>query len=282
MCCASPRWGQPLVQEPQQVLARTQGMRRAHVAQAWPDREVGIRNGGRIVRGADTCSTVGSVGKDNERPELQRLLILRELFLQSRKPADHRAMQVRRRVLRLVGAKFFDAARVVAHPELSLAGGAVRGWDRRNAYYFQLISSLAEHYGFDVETPFEELPEEIRDIILYGSRGEEIRFRYLNEHRGSVERRHSFEGIISNMQRRYRETESNVVREELARYLGNQPCPDCGGARLNEAARHVLPEQAKPGWDCVLTGRKDVTANRDFADLKSDLRQALARVHAKS
>jgi excinuclease ABC subunit A len=136
--------------------------------------------------------------------------------------------------------QFFDAARVVAHPELSLAGGAVRGWDRRNAYYFQLISSLAEHYDFDVETPFEELPEEIRDIILYGSRGEEIRFRYLNEHRGSVERRHTFEGIISNMQRRYRETESNVVREELARYLGNQPCPDCGGARLNEAARHVL------------------------------------------
>jgi excinuclease ABC subunit A len=136
--------------------------------------------------------------------------------------------------------QFFDAARVVAHPELSLAGGAVRGWDRRNAYYFQLISSLAEHYGFDVETPFEELPEDIRDIILYGSRGEEIRFRYLNEHRGSVERRHTFEGIISNMQRRYRETESNVVREELARYLGNQPCPDCGGTRLNEAARHVL------------------------------------------
>jgi excinuclease ABC subunit A len=136
--------------------------------------------------------------------------------------------------------QFFDAERIVAHPELSLAGGAVRGWDRRNAYYFQLINSLAAHYGFDVETPFGELPEDIRDIILYGSRGEVIRFRYLNERRGSVERRHPFEGIISNMQRRYRETESNVVREELARYLGNQPCPDCGGARLNEAARHVM------------------------------------------
>jgi excinuclease ABC subunit A len=135
--------------------------------------------------------------------------------------------------------QFFDAERVVAHPELSLAGGAVRGWDRRNAYYFQLITSLAEHYGFDIETPFAELAEDIRNILLYGSRGEVIRFRYLNERRGSVERSHTFEGIISNMQRRYRETESNVVREELARYLGTQPCPGCCGARLNRAARHV-------------------------------------------
>jgi excinuclease ABC subunit A len=135
--------------------------------------------------------------------------------------------------------QFFDAARVVAHPELSLAGGAVRGWDRRNAYYFQLISALAEHYGFDIETPFEELPPDIRDCILHGSRGEVIRFRYLNERRGGVERKHAFEGIIPNMQRRYRETESSTVREELARYLSNQTCPDCNGARLNLAARHV-------------------------------------------
>ncbi len=135
--------------------------------------------------------------------------------------------------------QFFDAERVVAHPELSLAGGAVRGWDRRNAYYFQLITSLAEHYGFDIETPFAELPEDIRHILLYGSGGEVIRFRYLNERRGAVERSHPFEGIISNMQRRYRETESNVVREELARFLGSQPCPDCSGTRLNRAACHV-------------------------------------------
>jgi excinuclease ABC subunit A len=135
--------------------------------------------------------------------------------------------------------QFFDAERVVGHPELSLAGGAIRGWDRRNAYYFQLITSLAEHYDFDIETPFEELPENIRDILLYGSQGEVIRFRYLNERRGAVERKHPFEGIISNMQRRYRETESSTVREELARYLSNQACPDCHGARLNEAARHV-------------------------------------------
>jgi len=133
----------------------------------------------------------------------------------------------------------FDPERVIAHPELSLAGGAVRGWDRRNAYYFQLITALAEHYSFDIETPFAELPEAVRQFILFGSRGEVIRFRYLNERRGSVERKHPFEGIIPNMQRRYRETDSNVVREELARYLSTRPCPECRGARLNQAARHV-------------------------------------------
>jgi excinuclease ABC subunit A len=135
--------------------------------------------------------------------------------------------------------QFFDPERVVAHPELSLAGGAVRGWDRRNAYYFQLITALAAHYRFDIETPFNELPEDVRDIILHGSKGEVICFQYLNERRGAVERKHPFEGILTNMQRRYRETESNVVREELARYLSTRPCPDCGGARLNKAARHV-------------------------------------------
>jgi len=135
--------------------------------------------------------------------------------------------------------QFFDPARVVAHPELSLAGGAVRGWDRRNAYYFQLITSLAEHYGFDIETPFEELPEESQSVILFGSHGKDIRFRYLNERSGMVERTHPFEGIIPNMQRRYRETESSTVREELARYLGHQACPACEGTRLNLAARHV-------------------------------------------
>jgi excinuclease ABC subunit A len=135
--------------------------------------------------------------------------------------------------------QFFDHERVVAHPELSLAGGAVRGWDRRNAYYFQLISALARHYRFDIDTPFEELPQEIRDIILNGSRDEVISFQYLNERHGTIKRRHPFEGIIPNMQRRYRETESNVVREELARYLSTRPCPSCEGTRLNPAARHV-------------------------------------------
>ncbi len=135
--------------------------------------------------------------------------------------------------------QYFDPERVVGHPELSLTGGAVRGWDRRNAYYFQLISALAEHYGFDIDTPFEQLPEDIQEIILHGSKGEIISFKYLNERRGSTVRKHAFEGIISNMKRRYHETESSTVREELARYLSIQTCPDCHGSRLNQAACHV-------------------------------------------
>ncbi|GMQ87729.1 MAG: excinuclease ABC subunit UvrA [Gammaproteobacteria bacterium] len=134
----------------------------------------------------------------------------------------------------------FDPRRVVAHPHLSLAGGAVRGWDRRNAYYFQLISSLADHYSFDIETPFDELPEEAREVILYGSGKQVIEFRYLSERNGIKVKRHTFEGIIRNMERRYRETESSVVREELSRYLSTHPCPDCEGTRLNRAARHVF------------------------------------------
>ena len=134
----------------------------------------------------------------------------------------------------------FDPQRVVAHPHLSLAGGAVRGWDRRNAYYFQLISSLADHYGFDIDTPFEELPKKIQDVILYGSGKEVIEFQYINERSGFTVKRHPFEGILRNMERRYHETESSVVREELARYLSTHPCPDCGGTRLNRAARHVF------------------------------------------
>ncbi|GAB4359839.1 MAG: excinuclease ABC subunit UvrA [Gammaproteobacteria bacterium] len=135
--------------------------------------------------------------------------------------------------------QFFDPERVVAHPELSLAGGAVRGWDRRNAYYFSMICALAEHYGFDVEAPFETLPEKARQAILHGSGGEAIEFRYLNDRGGQVRRTHPFEGIIPNLERRYRETESSMVREELAKYLTVKPCPECGGSRLNTAARSV-------------------------------------------
>ncbi len=134
----------------------------------------------------------------------------------------------------------FDPRRVVAHPQNSLASGAVRGWDRRNAYYFQLISSLAEHYGFDIDTPFCELDEATREVILYGSGKQMIEFRYLNERHGVQIKRHTFEGVLRNMERRYRETESNVVREELARYLSTHPCPDCHGTRLNRSARHVF------------------------------------------
>jgi excinuclease ABC subunit A len=137
-------------------------------------------------------------------------------------------------------SQFFDPARVVAHPERSLAAGAVRGWDRRNAYYFQMILSLAKHYRFDVDTPWQDLPEAVREAVLYGSGEEAIAFRYLTDRGGTVTRTHRFEGIINNLQRRYRETESSMVREELARYISDQPCPDCGGQRLNRAARNVF------------------------------------------
>ncbi|MBV2119894.1 MAG: excinuclease ABC subunit UvrA [Candidatus Thiodiazotropha sp. (ex Ctena orbiculata)] len=139
--------------------------------------------------------------------------------------------------------QFFDPDKVVAHPELSLAGGAVRSWDRRNAYYFQMISSLGRHLKFDPETPWKKLPKKIQKIILHGSGSEAIEFSYHNERGRSVKKRHPFEGIIPNMQRRYRETESNAVREELTRYISSQPCPDCGGTRLNQAARHVFIKQ---------------------------------------
>ena len=136
--------------------------------------------------------------------------------------------------------QYFDPDRVAAHPHLSLAGGAIRGWDRRNAYYFQLVRSLAEHYGFDVETPFETLPARVRKAVLFGSGEEEIEFAYFDGRGGMKRRRHRFEGIIPNMERRYRETESGTVRDELSKYLGTHPCPRCKGTRLNEAARHVF------------------------------------------
>lgn len=135
---------------------------------------------------------------------------------------------------------FFDPQRVVRHAHLSLAGGAVRGWDRRNPYYFQLIQSLSEHYSFNIETPFESLPKSIQDIILYGSKNERIQFQYTNA-KGSESRwRHKFEGIIPNMQRRYLETESSAVREELGKFQSTRSCKTCEGTRLNEAARNVF------------------------------------------
>ena len=139
--------------------------------------------------------------------------------------------------------QFFDPALVVIHPELSLPGGAVRGWDRRNAYYFQLIKSLAKHYKFDIDTPFQDLDEATRQVILYGSGDVDIEFEYLNTSRTYKKRRHPFEGVIPNMQRRYLETDSVMVREELARYQSNKPCPDCNGTRLNRAARHVFIDE---------------------------------------
>ena len=136
--------------------------------------------------------------------------------------------------------QFFDASRVVRYPHLSLAGGAVRGWNRRNAYYFQLIQCLAAHYDFDIEVPYEELDEAHQKILLHGSGDEKIQFQYRTGRGAKFSRKHHFEGILPNLERRYRETESGMVREELAKYLSVQPCPTCDGARLNTAARNVF------------------------------------------
>lgn len=134
---------------------------------------------------------------------------------------------------------FFDPERVVAFPTLSLASGAIKGWDKRNQFYFQMLSGLAEHYGFDLETAFEELPVEARDVLLNGSDKEQITFKYINERGGFFTKTHTFEGILNNLQRRYRESDSNAVKEELSKYINSASCPDCGGTRLRREARHV-------------------------------------------
>jgi len=160
--------------------------------------------------------------------------------------------------------QFIDPARVVHHPESSLASGAIRGWDRRNAYYFQLLQSLAAHYGFDLDTPFQQLDEEIRQVLLFGSGKEEIEMTFFSDRGKAKSKLAPFEGIIPNMERRYRETESNAVREELSKYLSHQNCPDCGGARLRTEARNVfvagltLPEVSR-----MAVGR----AHEFFSDL---------------
>lgn len=136
--------------------------------------------------------------------------------------------------------QYFDANKVIVSDELSLAGGAIRGWDKRNFYYFQMLKSLAEHYGFDVDAPFNSLNKEQQQAILNGSGRKDIEFKYLNDRGDIVLRKHPFEGILPNMERRYRETESNAVREELAKYLASQCCPVCDGSRLREEARHVF------------------------------------------
>jgi len=184
-------------------------------------------------------------------------------------------------------AEFFDPARVVTHTELSLAAGAIRDWDQHNAYYFHFLHSLAKHYGFGVDIPWRKLPKTIQHVILYGSGEEKIRFTYLTETGGRQQRTHPFEGIIPNIERRYRESESPAVREELSRFISTRPCPDCDGARLNRAARHVfvneraLPslvslsiDQAReffltltlPGWRGEIASRiiKDICERLDF------------------
>ncbi len=139
--------------------------------------------------------------------------------------------------------QYFDPQLVIHNASLSLAGGAIRGWDRRNGYYYQLICSLAEHYNFDTETPYQDLPEDIQKIILYGSGREAIDFKILTGRGRIKKKRHSFEGIIANMDRRYLETDSTLVREELAKYLSRKRCTECDGARINTAARHVFIDE---------------------------------------
>ena len=131
---------------------------------------------------------------------------------------------------------------MVTNDELSLSGGAIRGWDKRSYYYFQMLQAVADHYGFSLTVPLGELSDEHRNIVLYGSKGKSISFRYINDRGDIMERKHPFEGIIPNMERRYRETESNTVREELSKFLSQQPCNSCGGTRLRTEARHVFIE----------------------------------------
>jgi len=178
---------------------------------------------------------------------------------------------------------FFDPARVVAFPHLSLASGAVKNWDRRNQFYFQLLTALSKHYEFDLEIPFENLDEPIRNIILYGSGKEKIHFSYLIENGRKRQETHTFEGIIPNLTRRYKETESQTVREELAKYLNAQTCPECCGTRLCQAARHVhvagqaiyeisaFPlKKAKLFFDQIeLTGHKHAIAERIIKEISS-------------
>ncbi|HBW84143.1 MAG TPA: excinuclease ABC subunit UvrA [Gammaproteobacteria bacterium] len=140
--------------------------------------------------------------------------------------------------------QFFDEQRIIIDESLALAEGAIRGWDRRNVWYFQMLSSVADHYGFAVDTPFNELPKKIQKIILYGSGKEVIKFSYVNDRGNTYARSWPFEGILPNMERRFRETESSMVREELAKYMSSQPCPECNGTRLRRDARHVLIEGA--------------------------------------
>ena len=139
----------------------------------------------------------------------------------------------------LGSVSFFDPRRVVAFPDLSLASGAIKGWDRRNQFYFQMLQSLANHYRFDLEQPYAELSEYVQQAILHGSGKQKIRFLYVGEKGNKHVREHPFEGVLPNLERRYRETDSVVVREELARYLNTQPCPECAGTRLRREARCV-------------------------------------------
>ncbi len=136
--------------------------------------------------------------------------------------------------------QFFDESRIIQYPDSSISEGAIRGWDRRNVYYFHMLKSLATHCGFDIDSPWQSLKKKHKDIILYGSGKEDIEFSYINDRGDIYQRTHPFEGVIPNFERRYKDTESQMVREDLAKYLSSQPCPDCHGTRLRREARHVF------------------------------------------
>ncbi len=157
---------------------------------------------------------------------------------------------------------FFDPRRVVSYPHLSLAAGAIKGWDKRNAYFYRMLESLALHYGFDIDTPWEELPKGIQQIILHGSGREEIPFHYLGDGGRKIIRRHRFDGVLPSLERRYRESESQLVREELARYIATSPCPECGGARLRVEARNVTLQ----GWTLHDLSRLPIRQTLAFFD----------------
>ena len=172
---------------------------------------------------------------------------------------------------------FFDPLRVVAFPHLSLASGAVKGWDKRNHFFYQMLQSLALHYGFELDKQFDSLPQRIQDIILYGSGKEEISFKYLGEKGGWRPRKHAFEGILKNLERRYRETDSVTVREELAKFLNNKPCPKCEGTRLRKEARHVLVGD-KAIFDVSHWPLKDALAFFDGLKLEGHRAQIAERI----
>ena len=160
--------------------------------------------------------------------------------------------------------QYFDPDLVVADPSLTIGEGAIRGWDRRSVYYFQMLSAVAAHYDFDLDVPFDELPESARERLLYGSGSTDIEFVYINSRGDQIQKRHPFEGVLPNLERRFRETESQAVREELSKYLSVQPCPDCHGSRLRKEARHVFIED-KTIHACTAMAVED--AHRYFSEL---------------
>ena len=175
----------------------------------------------------------------------------------------------------------FEPGRIVAHPELSLASGAIKGWDRRTIFYFQMLQGLAAHYGFDLETPFAELPEEARHAVVYGSGEEVIEFDYVSEKGVLQKRKHTFEGVLPNFRRRYRETESGAVREELAKYMSRRDCPDCHGARLRREARFVKVGPGKQSRAIYEVSRLPLHETANFFDslqLDGSKRQIAERI----